>query len=412
MFNSFIGSFIRTFGRILAYIIFGYLISLLFNNIDVFALTGSYDSAYYSIRYTPTSFCNYDPFYRSLRYSGFTQSSSWTSLDTSIDNDCQFLGLLYLHTRGNFSSGNTYTFRFTIDFYDSQDSQKFLLYFGVYDVLGSITTNSSSATTENISNFSYRIKEGSNPNRMLVYVSFTPSTNLKYLGVRLVPKDLMPLSNSSLSVSSNKLPYQTILYTYLQITYEEGSNALIQNQTNVIQNQTDRLINQFDDFMNIFQLDADKTEDIYLNDTENSDGTCGGILCNLKKVVKGVINFPQTILTAIVDGLKALFIPSDFSFLDDFRNSIESKLGFIASIPIQVIEFTLNLVNVNFEEFNSISFPKIEFFGVCFWEDIEIDLSEAIGIINTFKYFTDLICVCLCVNTLVKWYDNFTGGVN
>lgn len=236
-----------------------FFLFLSFCALDVFAIDGSYDSAFYSIRYTPTSYCVDDPFGINHRYSSFTQSSSWTSLDTPIDNDCQFLGLLYLHTRGNFVSGNTYTFRFTVDFYDSQDSQKFELYFGVYDVRGSTTTDSSSASTENISNFTYRIVEGSNPNRMLIYVSFTPVQSLKYIGVRLVPKDLMPLSNSYLTVESDKLPYQSIVYTYLRVTYEEGSNALIQNQTNVIHNQTDKLIGQFDDFINIFQNSSDDT---------------------------------------------------------------------------------------------------------------------------------------------------------
>ena len=261
IFEQFYYLFIFTF--------FTFLLSIF--TTDVYAIDGSYDSAFYSIRYTPTSYCVDDPFGISHRYASFSESSSWTALDSPINNDCQFLGLLYLHTRGNFVSGNTYTFRFTVDFYNNQDSQKFMINFGVYDVRGSTTTDSSSSSTENISSFTYRIVEGSNSNRILIYVSFTPVQTLKYVGVRLVPKDLMPLTNSSLTVSSNKLPYQSILYTYLKINYEEGSNALIQNQTNVIQSQTDKVINKFDNFINIFKNSNDDTLNRYADSSFNGN---------------------------------------------------------------------------------------------------------------------------------------------
>ena len=306
---------------------------------SVYAIDGTYDSAYYSIRYTPINACLEDPFGRLHSYSSFSESSSWTSLDTPIDNDCQFLGLLYLHTRGNYVSGNTYTFRFTVDFYDSQDSQKFKLYYGVYDVRGSTTTDSSNASSENVSNFSYRIVEGSNPNRMLIYVSFTPLKNLKYIGVRLIPKDLMPLTNSSLTVDADKLPFQTIVYTYLQINYEEGSNALIQNQTNVIQNQTDKLINQFDDFMNIFQNSSDDT----LNaDADSSFGGNSDKFDNYNQSESDLINSVDVDISDLGFSTES-YIPS-FNFVWDNLTEFISANNKVFNLVIGVL--TLSFVGL------------------------------------------------------------------
>ncbi len=154
----------------------------------------------------------------------------------------------------------------------------------------------------------------------------------------------------------------------------------------------------------------EEMKDIYTNETENSDGTCSGVLCNLKKVVKGVINLPQTILNAIINALKSLFIPENTDFITNFVDSIENKLGFIASVPGQLIQFLLDLGTSSWDEVTTLEFPEIEMFGVCFWKGMVIDLSPALGIINTFKHFTDLTCVVLVCRTLLKWWQNFTGG--
>lgn len=113
-----------------------------------------------------------------------------------------------------------------------------------------------------------------------------------------------------------------------------------------------------------------------------------------------------------LDMLKGLFIPDNFDFLDDFKETLETKLGFIAEVPIALIDFILGLVTANWSEFNSISFPAIEVFGVNFWGTQEISLQEAIDIFSPYKYVTDVICVVICVNTLKRWYDNFAGGGN
>lgn len=125
---------------------------------------------------------------------------------------------------------------------------------------------------------------------------------------------------------------------------------------------------------------------------------------------KGIWNTIKELPSKFLDMLISLFIPDDFSFLHNLKDSLENKLGFIAEIPISILEFTLNLANASWERFDTISFPSIEFFGVSFWNTQEISLQPAIDIFEPYKYITDILCVILCCNTLLKWYQSFTDG--
>lgn len=120
--------------------------------------------------------------------------------------------------------------------------------------------------------------------------------------------------------------------------------------------------------------------------------------------------FFDNLLTGILNGIKSLFVPDDFSFIDDFKTTLENKLGFIASIPIQLLDYLLSLKNKALNPMNKITFPKISIFGYYFWDNMEIDITKGLGWISSFKYLTDLGCVIIVVNTLRKWYVNFTGG--
>ena len=127
---------------------------------------------------------------------------------------------------------------------------------------------------------------------------------------------------------------------------------------------------------------------------------------------KGIWETIKELPSKFLDMLKGLFIPDNFDFLDDFKNTLETKLGFIAEVPISLLDFIFGLVTADWSEFNSISFPAIEIFGVNFWGSQEVSLQEAIDIFSPYKYITDVICVVICVNTLKRWYENFAGGGN
>lgn len=108
--------------------------------------------------------------------------------------------------------------------------------------------------------------------------------------------------------------------------------------------------------------------------------------------------------------IQELFIPENLDFLTDFKDVLVAKLGFIADIPLKVLDFLISLGSANWSSFDSITFPSVEMFGVTFWENMTIDLSEAKNIFYPFKYLTDIGCVVLCVNSLRRWYDNFANG--
>lgn len=403
MIKQVFGSFFRTIGRIIAYLAFGALIALIFQNKDVFALDSGYYQSTFDTYYIDcdTQFCGGTG--DTLSQTGFLDIGSHTYIKPGYYTARVQIRTLAGATSNTWEANNTYTFRYTFNLTSSNWER--IKNYKVSGLYANTSSSNSGSSNEYITSYTYKWEEGSVEGRYLLYVTFIPNTDIKYLSINLY----MPNYNGYREPLDDAFDGD-LQYSFLKVTYSEGSNAYIEYQTEIIQQQTDKINNSIKEMMDIFQQNADKQEDIYLNDTENEDGTCGGILCNLKKVVKGVINFPQTILTAIVDGLKALFIPSDFSFLDDFRNSIESKLGFIAEVPMAIIDFTLNLATASWDEFDSISFPEIEIFGYKFWNSQEIDLSEAIRIFAPFKYITDCLCVILCARTLNRWREKFTGG--
>ena len=78
------------------------------------------------------------------------------------------------------------------------------------------------------------------------------------------------------------------------------------------------------------------------NKLDESIETQKGIWGSIKSIFN-ILNpfsedfFAYKLVELILDMLINLIVPQDMSFLDEFRNSLESKLGFIAEVPMQVI---------------------------------------------------------------------------
>lgn len=422
MIKQLFGSFFRTFGRIIAYLVFGALLALIFQYKDVFAAE--------SVGYSKTEFTLYyrDNYYPNvsgqcneyIAYSDFPDFTGWSALDSTLGNYNSTTGKqslvgrigfrIYGNSSNKYVAGNTYTVRFTIDFENEYFRDIFLQYYSPFYFRGNTTASMDGNSESYFDSYSTRKAAGSEPNRALVYITFTPNQDLLFLRFDMINASLIPINDPNKLTSNCHLVGGRVNYEYLQITYTAGVQGSIDNQTNVIKDQTDKLNNSLNNMLEFFQKSNEDTNDIYLNDTENPDGTCNGILCNLKKVVKAVINFPVTLVNAIIDGVKTLLIPENFDFLDDFRDSIESKLGFVAEVPMAMIEFLFLLGSYDVDEMDSIDFPEIDIFGYKFWNAQEIDLTEAINIFKPFKYITDVLCVIICINTLTKWRERFTGG--
>lgn len=128
-----------------------------------------------------------------------------------------------------------------------------------------------------------------------------------------------------------------------------------------------------------------------------------------EKTRKGIL---QTILDLpgkLLDMLIGLFVPDNFDFLNDFKDSLSNKLGFIAAVPIKLTDFLFGLATAEFTELDSVNFPSISIFGIKFWDNLDIDLSFAINILKPIKYITDVLCVSLCCVRLKKLYHRFFG---
>lgn len=195
---------------------------------------------------------------------------------------------------------------------------------------------------------------------------------------------------------TTRLFNETSYYTYMRILSVFGSDTLSYadieaGQSESIQQQQKEAI----EATKKIQEEQKKTNE-KLDQAENTR--------------KGIWQTIKELPTKFLEMLKSLFIPEDMSFLDNLKESLEEKLGFIASIPIQVLDYIISLPNKVFTPITSVSFPSISIFGVNFWSSEEIDISEGLKWFQAIKYFSDILCVTLVVNTLVKWYKSFGGG--
>lgn len=194
-------------------------------------------------------------------------------------------------------------------------------------------------------------------------------------------------------------------------TNENGKARVEIRGQYLVQNGTTRI--GISEYFNITKSSVSSNNEVISNENKNHEEaqeTRKGILGTLKSVFDSIVSLPGKIVDLLVNALKSLFIPDDMDFLTNFVDSIGNKLGFIGNVPIQVISFGIELVTYNWNELTSITFPSIEFFGVHFWNDMTIDITEGLSWISSFKYITDVIVVILMINSLRKEYERFTGG--
>lgn len=156
-------------------------------------------------------------------------------------------------------------------------------------------------------------------------------------------------------------------------------------------------------------------EQICTNKLDEQNKTSKSILGKIGDILSYINPFSENffaykLVELIINGLKSLFIPKNLDFLENFKDTMSEKLGFIASIPLQLIDFIIDLKDYAFSTPTSLSFPTISIFGYSFWNQMTIDITEGLSWVSAIKYVTDIICVILCVNTLRKFYNSFFGG--
>lgn len=234
--------------------------------------------------------------------------------------------------------------------------------------------------------------------------------NFSSSGLTLLTINLMPLNNTPINT------YEI---------YFDGFMSFVNDSpdVNVNVDNSSSNSNRDQNFGNLITDNRNNTNTIIQNNDDNTNKITGSVDKNTEENKKtnekldkaeetrqGIWETIKGLPGKFLDMLKGLFIPDNFDFLDDFKEVLEDKLGFIAEVPLAVIDFILGLATASWDDFNSITLPTIDIFGVNFWNSQEISLQPAIDIFSPYKYITDVICVALCVNTLKKWYDKFASG--
>lgn len=416
-------SFFRTIGRIIAYLAFGALLGLILQKSDVFAADLSYSSSEYALYYYDYQAGVSDDGSYLFRYSDLTGWSGWNEPGTLLGSYNDTTGQYTVNGRYGFrwyfnntnyiKKNNLYTITLQLNFGTTISRDYFYNNYVLFYARGNTTVSQDGNSIKYLdTDIRYSMVKDPDLNAVHITIKFIPLADLKFVRFDFINKGLNPIDDTTLTARLDTFAYGKTRYVSSSISFTEDTGALIENQTDTIIEQTNKLNQSIEDLKESLLENNDELNDIYTNDTENEDGTCGGILCNLKKVVRAVINLPGTLINAIIDALKSLFIPDDFDFINDFKDSIETKLGFVAEIPSTMIEFLFLLGTQEWEEMDSISFPEIEVFGYKFWNSQEIDLTEAINIFKPFKYITDVLCVIICINTMARWREKFTGGGN
>lgn len=375
MLNDIFRSFFRTLGRIIAYLFVGYLLMLLFGQLSAKA--------------------------NSLKI--YLDSLTYNSSNLLIDK--------------YYSSGNgnrTINFGYLLDdiVYNKWLYNSFV-----------ICTDATYSSSYIPSSYSSYMK-----NLSISKTNYSCSfSNSSYSGGKVVIMNFMTYigAESGGDFTGSFVVYQDQSASYQLIDFVVNSNNFVNsvdyssqtaiNQNSQIINQNTTIINQNNQQLQEQQETNDKLDDI--NDSINSDsddttsGSCG-IICKLKGIFTGIVELPVKLVNLLIDALKSLFIPEDTDFITNFVDSIESKLGFIAEVPVQIIKFGINLSSAGWEEVTSVSLPAISIFGYNFWSSQEVDISEGLKVFQTFRYITDCLCVIICARGLKKLWENFTGGDN
>lgn len=274
------------------YIVLGALLILkiLGADFDVFAVDYGYDrysqTGYY-YRYTN----NDSEGYSSLDYFTSSDQVSYDIIEGTTDTELyanksfsngdvktDYISKVRLRVYGSstyvYSKENTYTMRFTFNFRYVQNNTNLnddflttLQKFYRLKAYGNTSTTYSGSSSDYINNFSYYWKQGSVDGRYLLYVTFVPNEDLKYLSFEVES------TGYSKTMYIDYLVYGSYNVSYLSVTYAEGINSVIENQTIIMQNNFDDIKEQFEDMMDILKDTSESTNDT-IKDT-NIDGAKG-----------------------------------------------------------------------------------------------------------------------------------------
>lgn len=383
IFNWSFGSFFRTIGRVLAYLLIGVLILIIGakSGLNLFLMPVKASSVVVS----NAKFNLYTSLSRDEKVCPKSSSYGYKNFDTSINATARpYIQKIHYMFNATLDSDSNYTITFIQSYnpkyYAAMRPDAF-----IYRVEASTTTSDSGLSASNIASYKcYATNDTNNAYKVKITCNVTPSANIKMIWIE--------------QVHPNCSTYVEHFNTYtLKVNYNSSTEDVINNQTEVIKDSTDKIISG-----------QDKIKDSITSTSDNDEDESCGIICKLKSIVK----FLKP------DSLKNIIVPNEdqmHDLMDTMQTQVTTKLG-ILGFPITLYTQLIDLVqNVNDSDWciswDSVTVPNfedhtiIEAGSYCFSTILQNEK------INTFRTSCHLIIGALILLAFVQYLKNCANKV-
>lgn len=358
-------------------------------------------------------------------YSGNTYSK-YISLNSVNVGNFYFYNDIWLDVFGDFKAGNTYyiNYRFNAKHMNASYTQYNSPYMMTGSSYSGIDYKDFKATFQNSG-------QSGVTNYYVVTYEFTPTKDFSTarLGFTF---DYITLYNIDCIYNSfQNEGSETSPYTYASVSFTNLSASVKINAENAIVDNSNTTKGILGTVKAIFSTITNLPKNI-----ANSIGgfftalgdKIGGFFTNLINSMSNFFSdlgnrigtFFDNLLTGILDGLKALFIPSDDYFtnwIDDFTTAFKNKLGFL-TYPFDLFADVINRFSNLSDSSGIIHIPEVKVpnFDFVIIEDQDFSLKdlydyENIRVIHTiYLSFIDIMLIISLVNLALKQFNDIVGN--
>lgn len=265
--------------------------------------------------------------------------------------------------------------------------------------------------------FSGVIQSDTYTNSNPTYYRYPKSVQVSLDGFNTILYSVTPESNGHFDMSrsflSEELPsvITTVslkfLYNYTGLTYSKSFNSA--SQQNLI---------TFSVVIDPFSIVGKEIEQNPGGVDEETKGLLGSIISWLQNVVNAILQLPANIASAIIDGLKALFVPSEEDLQGlkaKYEDLLSERLGFIWQAGEWITSFGSDLLSA----ITGGSEAEFKFPGVGFdmqgehyqlIEEQVIDFSGN-GIVSVVRPFVGTIVALVVVAACVNLFHDMVGAL-
>lgn len=182
-------------------------------------------------------------------------------------------------------------------------------------------------------------------------------------------------------------------------------------------------VNSYSESSNYYFIEfwwgANISGSIEVSDTGVISGLIGNIITWLKSILSAIQALPQQIADKVIEGIKALFIPSSENIMatfDGLKTMAETKLGFLYTIFQMVYDLFNSLVTGVTNPMQTLTIPRFAFpFAladggeICLWEEMTFDiLPSGMEVLhNLVKTVTSIVIVLATMSHCVEYFRAF-----